>query len=155
MSSEGFNPAADAPHRADEFGKTFESEVLAVQRYQHGVRGNQRIQGEQTERRGAVDEDVLEARPKRIEHALQTTLALEHRNHLDLCACQIPVGGHQMEIVDPRREDEGIRHGSVHVHQGFVSGAARRTLPLEAHAAREVSLRVNIDEENRTAFQSQ
>ena len=92
MSSAGFSAAAHAPHRADEIGEAFEREVLAVQRNQHGVGRDQRIQREQAERRRAVDEDVVEPRPQRLDDALEAPLALGHRDQLDLRAGQIAVG---------------------------------------------------------------
>ena len=52
--------AAHAAHRADELGEPFEREVLAVQRNQHGVGRDQRVQRQQAERRRTVDEDVVE-----------------------------------------------------------------------------------------------
>ena len=51
---------AHAAHRADEIGQPFEREVLAVQRNQHRVGGDQRVERQQAERRRAVDEDVVE-----------------------------------------------------------------------------------------------
>ena len=51
---------AHAPHRADEIGEPFEREVLAVQRNQHRVGGDERVERQQAERRRAVDEDVVE-----------------------------------------------------------------------------------------------
>ena len=59
MSSAGLSARAHAAHRADEIGEAFEREVLAVQRNQHGVGGDERVEREQPERRRAVDEDVV------------------------------------------------------------------------------------------------
>ena len=59
ISSSGLSDGAHAPHRADEIGKPFEREVLAVQRNQHGVGGDERVQREQAERGRTVDEDVI------------------------------------------------------------------------------------------------
>ena len=42
MSSVGIEARADAAHRADEIGEPFEREVLAVERNQHGVGGDER-----------------------------------------------------------------------------------------------------------------
>ena len=50
---------AHAAHRADEIGEPFEREVLAVQRNQHRVGGDERVQRQQAKRRRTVDEDVV------------------------------------------------------------------------------------------------
>src|SRR5262245_49916303 len=41
----------DAPHRADEIGKAFEREVLAVQWNENRIRSDERVECEETERR--------------------------------------------------------------------------------------------------------
>ena len=61
MSSDGIERGADAAQRGDEIGEPFEREVLAVERNQHRVGGDERVQREQAERRRRVDEDVVEA----------------------------------------------------------------------------------------------
>ena len=63
MSSRGLSEARTRRMRRDQVGDAFEREVLAVQRDDHGVRGDQRVQRQETERRRRVDEDVVVARP--------------------------------------------------------------------------------------------
>ena len=58
---------AHAAQRDDEVGEAFEREVLAVQRDEHGVGGDEGVEREQAERRRAVDEDVVEAVGQRDE----------------------------------------------------------------------------------------
>ena len=60
MSSAGIERAAHAAQRGDEIGEPFEREVFAVERDQHGVGGDERIERQQAERRRRVDEDVVE-----------------------------------------------------------------------------------------------
>ena len=67
MSSAGLSAGADAAQRGDEIGKPFEREVFAVQRDQHGVGRDQRVEREQPERRRRVDDDESEARAQRFE----------------------------------------------------------------------------------------
>ena len=97
MSSDGFRAAANSPHRPDQIGETFERKVLTVERNQHSVCGDERVEREQSERRRAIDEDVIEARAQRIEDPLQAMLALGQRHHLDFCAGQIAVRGHERQ----------------------------------------------------------
>ena len=60
---------ANAAHRADEIGEAFEREVLAVERNQHRVGGDERVERQQAERRRAVDEDVVELVAQRMRAA--------------------------------------------------------------------------------------
>ena len=53
MSSAGLKRGAHAAQRGDEIGEPLEREVLAVERNQHGVGGDERVEREQTERRRA------------------------------------------------------------------------------------------------------
>ena len=55
--------------RRDEIGETFEREVLAVQRNQHAVGGDERVQREQAERGRRVDEDEVECVAQRREQS--------------------------------------------------------------------------------------
>ena len=126
MSSDGIERAAHAPHRADEIGEAFEREVLAVQRDQHGVGGDERVERQQAERRRAVDEDVVELGAQRIEDALQPVLALRHRDQLDLGAGQIAIGRHERQVRDACRQDIRRRR------RASPSAAPRRRFPLRS-----------------------
>ena len=70
---------AHAAHRADEIGEPFEREVLAVQRNQHGVGGDERVERQQAERRRAVDEDVVVLVAHRREQRAQALFACGER----------------------------------------------------------------------------
>ena len=129
-----------------QFGDAFEREVLAVERNQHRVGGDERVQREQSERRRRVDEDVVEVGAQRIEQTLQTTLAAVESDELDLGAGELAVGGKKRERVDAGREDERSRVGIVR-HQRAV-GAALAGATLQADAAREVGLRIHVDEQD-------
>ena len=70
----GVERRAHAAHRADEIGEPFEREVFAVQRNQHRVGGDERVEREQSERRRAVDEDVVEVVAQRMRAARAAVL---------------------------------------------------------------------------------
>src|SRR5688500_13537913 len=59
--------AAHPAQRRDEIGKTLECEVFAVERNQHGVGSNERVQRQKTKRRWGVDEDVIELVAKAVQ----------------------------------------------------------------------------------------
>ena len=56
MRIKGSANPIDGPHQ---MADAFESEEFALQRDEHGMRGGERIQGEQPERRRTVDQDVI------------------------------------------------------------------------------------------------
>ena len=99
MSSVGFSARADAAQRGDEIGEPLEREVLAVERNEHGVGGDERVQREQPERRRRVDEDEVEAIAQRLEQVAQTALAIRERDELDLRAGEIAIGGNQRQVL--------------------------------------------------------
>ena len=67
---------ADAAQRGDEIGEPLEREVFAVERNQHGVGGDERVEREQPERRRRVDQDEVEAIAQRLEQIAQAALAI-------------------------------------------------------------------------------
>ncbi len=73
--------------------KPFECEVLAMQRNDDGVGSYQRVQRQQAERRGAVDEDQIKLPAKRVEHPAKAILAIGHVDELDFRAGEISIGG--------------------------------------------------------------
>ena len=65
MSSASVESRADAAHGSDEVGQSLEREVFAVERNEHRVRGHERVEGEEAERRWGIDEDVVEVAAQR------------------------------------------------------------------------------------------
>ena len=84
--------AAHAAQRGDEIGEPLEREVFAVERNQHGVGGDERVEREQPERRRRVDEDEVEAVAERVEHEAQPRLAVRQRDELDFGAGEVAIG---------------------------------------------------------------
>ena len=91
---------------ADEIGEPLEREIFAVQRNQHGIGGHQRVQRQQAERRGAVDEDVVVAVAHAAHERAEALFALRQRDELDLGAGQVAVGGHEIKALDAGLNDE-------------------------------------------------
>ena len=75
MSSAGLSAARTRRIVRDQIGKSLEREVFAVKGNQHGVRGDQRVEREQAERRRTVDEDVVESVANRLEQQPQPFFA--------------------------------------------------------------------------------
>jgi hypothetical protein len=137
---------ADAAQRGNEIGKPFEGEVLAVQRNQYRVGGDECVERQEPQRRWGVDEDVIEVGPKPLEQEAKPILAMGNRHQIDLSAGEIPVRRNQREALDAGPEDE-VR-GRVDISgEGLVDSACRCGLSLEADPAREIRLRVHVNEQ--------
>ena len=149
MSSVGLSAARTRRSVATQIGEPFEREVLAVERDEHRVGGDERVEREQAERRRRVDEDVVEAIAQWLEEVAQAALASRQRDELDFRAGEIAIGGNQPEMLDRGLEDEDGRVlDRVGGGQRLVDGAGGSGLPFEADAAGEVGLRVDVDEQD-------
>ena len=115
MSSAGLSAARTRRSVRDEIGEPFEREVFAIERNQDGVRGDERVEREQAERRRRVDEDVVEARAERVEHVAQAMLAMRQRDELDFGAGQIAIGGDERESGDRSSSAETLTGSSTSV----------------------------------------
>ena len=153
MSRDGIEAVADAAERGHEIGEPFEGEVLAVERNQHGIGGDERVEREEAERRRRVDEDVVEAIGavvEAVDDRPEPMLAVGERHELDLGTREVAIGGDQGQIANRRLEDEGRGVGGVS-RQGVVDAAAGGGLAFEADPAGEVALRVEVDEQDALA----
>ena len=140
---------AHAAHRADEIGEPLEREVFAVERDQHGVGGDERVERQQAERRRAVDEDVVVVVAHGAKQRAQPFFARAERDHFDLGAGEMTIGRNQFQVVDRGGDDERPRVGRrLDRRQRVVDGAGGRGETLLADAAGEVALRIDVDEQH-------
>ena len=141
---------ADAAHRADEIGEPFEREVFAVQRNQHGVGGDERVQRQQAERRRTVDEDVVEV----VAHRRDEQRAAALRARLSVTSSiSAPVRLRSAGISCMRstrcRNEERTRVGRrLERGQRVVDRAGRRRFSFLPDAAGEVALGIDVDEQD-------
>src|SRR6188508_3071217 len=145
---------AHAPHRADEIGEAFEREVFAVQRNQHAIGGDERVEGQQSERRRRIDDDEVVLVAERHEQVLQAALAIVDADEFDLGAGEIARRGNERQAIDPGRQNE-IAHVDAVAGKRFVDRSARRALPLLSEAAGRVALRVAVDEQHVAAVEGE
>ena len=136
----------NAPHRRHQLGQPLEREVLAVERYQHRMRRHERIQGQQPQRRGRVDEDVVMPLDGRTQQRAQPTLSLGQSDQLDFGAGQMMVGRNQPQAGDRRVQLELLRGDAVR-RQRMVDGASMGDPRPEPETTREIRLRIEIDQE--------
>src|SRR5438128_4319042 len=125
-----------------ELTQTFEGVVLALDRHDDLVRRRQPVDGEQAERRGTVDERVVELAVDRVEGTAQLELAAEGRHELDLGPGEADGRGRHAEIADRGGLDAVLDRGLV--HDGVVD---RRLQVAGVHAQTgcRVALGVEVD----------
>lgn len=87
--------------------QSLERVVLALDRNQYLGARDQGIDRQQTERRRAVDEDVVQRLLIRLNRPLQSTLPRHQRHQLDLRTGEIDGGGGAEEAFDVR---DGLNH---------------------------------------------
>ena len=133
-----------------------ERQELGLQRHQHGIDGDQRVQRDQAERRRAVDQDRVPARARIVASAPSASARRCSRrsmiDQLDLGAGERHVGRHHRQAricvariaLVERRQAE----------QKFV-GAGRALGPRDAQTGRGISLRVEIYQQNLLAHGGQ
>ena len=128
MSSGGIERDADAAQRGDEIGQAFEREVFAVQRDEHRVGGDERVEREQAERRRGIDQDEVEARAQRLEERAETAIAIGERDQLDLGAGEIAGRrDHERGCATLVARMKSSADGFVG-RERLIDGAARRRL---------------------------
>ena len=111
-----------------------------------------RVDGQQSERRRAVDEDVVVAVDDRGEHRVSRRSRWSVRRELDLRTGQ----GHRRRTISRPATavaTTSVRHRDVtddHVVQGRSSGR-----PVDAEAARGVALGVQVDDQDALTGEGQ
>ena len=107
VSSDGFSALLHQLDGLHELGEALERVVLALERDQDRVRCGERVEGEQAQRRRAVDDDVVVLR-----HDAAATLrgAGTHAacwfDQLDLCAGEVRRGWDHLEEPELGRMDQ-------------------------------------------------
>ena len=84
---------ANEIHGGNQLGKSFKGVVLALDRDQHGVGGGKRIDGEETDRRRAIEKQVVVIRGDLREQSCETPFTLICRRELHLGAGEANGGG--------------------------------------------------------------
>ena len=88
--SVGIEVCLDHLDVAQQLPHALEGVVLALDRDQHLRRGDERVDGEQSERRRAVDEDVVEVVVLQVgQRGAQPSFARHHADQFDLGAGQV------------------------------------------------------------------
>ena len=148
MSSDGFNEARTRRSVDTSEARPSSAKYLAMQWNEDRIGGDERIQREKTKRRRAVDEDPIEIVADGIDHATKSPLAFGQRDQLDLGAGQVTVRRNGLEVVYCRGQDEIGRGPRGIAGQRVVNRPGRCVLATETNAARQIALRIEVDEED-------
>ena len=105
----------------EKFGNAFQCKIFALNRNDDGVRCGERVDRDETQRRGAVDEDEIIFTPQRVKHVLHDAFALFEVEHFDFGSHEVDAGGNDIKFFNVGRVD-----GFVNVlasNQTFIDGA--------------------------------
>ena len=133
---------------AQQLTETLERVVLALDRDDHVVGRGQAVDGQQPERRRAVDEGEVVVVAHRVERPLELQLAGERRDQLDLGAGEVDGRRDDEEVLHARRLDAVSSGRVVHDH---VVDRALDVAVADAEAGRRVALGVEVDHEDPVA----
>jgi hypothetical protein len=140
MSSEGLNEPRTRRSVATRSARPSSAKYSQV-----SVGGDEGVEREQSERGRRVDEHGVVVVAEWFEHGAQARFAGGEGDELDFRAGQVSIRRHEREVLDL-----GGHHARARV--GMIAGECRVDgdvrLSLEADAAREVSLGVEVDEED-------
>jgi hypothetical protein len=120
------------------------AERLALERYQHLVGRGEPVDGEDPERRRAVDEDDVVVVENGLQGPAELVLATGLAEQVELGAGEVDGGGEEVEPVGPLHQDLG--GGGPTQHE-----VVQRELELvgrQAGGEREAGLRIEIDQEH-------
>ena len=147
-SSVGFRLRLHQVDVAQQLAEPLQRVVLALDRHQHLAGGVQAVDGEQAERRRAVDEDVVVVVEHRLDGPAQPVLPAERRHQLDLGAGQVEAGRGDEQVLHRRRLDAVLERHLVHddvVHRGLEPAV------VDAETRGGVALRVEVDDQRAVA----
>ena len=131
--------------RIQQLGDTFQRKELALHRNDHAVACGQRIDGDQTQGRAAVYQNIIIFVAHLRNHVLQQLLATLHIQHFDLRSHKVNMTRNETQILRVRRYNGCVRINSV--HQTLIDRVVQLA-NLYAQTGRRVRLRIGVDQQN-------
>src|SRR6266542_2206156 len=146
----GVEPGLDRLDDLQQRGHALQRVVLRLHRDDHALRGDERVQGEQPERRRAVDEDVVVAlHDVARELVAERHLAADGAEELHLRGRELDVRGCDVDVLGPRvHDDRGERRLGL---EHDVRHPALDVREVDAQAHGQVRLWIEVDAEDRAA----
>ena len=152
MCHVGIEGCPDAFQGRDQLRDPFEREIFRLHRDNQRVGGGQDVQGEQVERRGAVEHDQVVVVLDRLEGMAQADGAVVGGREFDVGAGQVFRSWKQEERLDGGGEDHLV--GGRKAHEDVVDRVAG-VVALNAEAGGRIGLGIAINEENFQSLQGQ
>jgi hypothetical protein len=140
----GIEAHAHGLDRVEQVGQAFESEVFALHGNEHAVRGGERVNGEQAERRRTVDEHGVVAVAEFGEVILEARFARQRVHELDLGGGEVGAAGQQVE-AGFRLDDRVLDRRFIEQH---VAAVRPRGALVNAGSHRRIRLRIHVDEQH-------
>ena len=128
-------------HGCHQLRQTFKRVIFALNRHQKRVARAKGVNGNQPQRRRAVEEYVIILLPNARKRIFQKVFAFFQRNHFDFCAGEIDIRRQNVDIFKFGAENRLRRRNAVNQH--IISGILNRPL-VDAVAACCVPLGVNV-----------
>jgi hypothetical protein len=141
----GIEVVTDEVERGDQLGEALQGVVLALGWDQHRLGRGEGIDGQQTERWRAIDEDVVVVGGGDAQDAGQTALPLGLRGELDLGSGERHRRRRERHADDLCRYDH-LGEGSVS-EQSVVEGG-REARSVDSEPAGRVALRIEVEDED-------
>ena len=135
----GVQVLADHVQRVLELDEPAHGEVLALHGDDHLVRRRQRVDRQQPETRGRVDQDEVVVLADRRERLLQRAFAADHGRHRDLRACEVDAGAGDVHLAAL----DDVAHGGL-VDEDVVHRQVQG-VRIDALRHRQVALGVHVD----------
>ena len=144
----GVQVVADEVEGGKQLGQSFQGVVLALQRDQNGVGGRQRVDGQQPERRRAIDEDVVVVGLDVGQQAAEASFAALDGRELDFRARERDRRWHDVEVIDRAGEGQFTKADAV---DDRVVDRSFDGVTVETEATRGIALGVEVDDEDSLA----
>ena len=141
----------DAIHRVEQLRDAFQRKELALDRDEDGIGRNERVQRQQVERRGTIDDDVVIPLAEGFELLSETELALILVDEFDVCSHQISVAGHDIQAFAAGRAEDLFQRAFS--EETIVQ--ARRAVLENSQPGGGISLRIGINQQDSEVIRRQ
>ncbi len=110
--------ATDSHERVEELGNAFQSKILALDGDENGVGSDERVEGEEIEGWGAVEDDIAKLVVNRLKLFREQVFTMVVVDKLNRRSNHVAVGGDEVKALDGGFEDQ-VMDWLIH-HQGVI-----------------------------------
>ncbi len=137
--------AAHQRDGAHQLPQPFQRIIFALDRDQQCVGGRQRVDGQQAERRRAIDQKKIVVAQRRLDRFAQQMLPVGHGDQLDLRADQVDRRRQDAQMGQLRRLNDLVDRLLSHEQ---IVGRPFDAAAVDADAAGGVALRIDVEEQH-------